>query len=57
MSMMPGTGLGGRPAPASDNDIYTVLAAVAFLFVLTAVIYVGVRAATLFGSPIPAGGA
>jgi len=45
----PGTG----SPPGADNDIYTVLIVVAFLFVLTAIIYVGYRAQTLFGQLLP----
>lgn len=44
-----------RIQPA-ENDIYTALIAVAFLMILTATIYVGFRAQTLFGSVIPPAG-
>lgn len=47
---------GSPRSSASDNDIYTVLIVVAFLFVLIATIYVGYRAQTLFGGLIPPGG-
>ncbi|MBU0637492.1 MAG: hypothetical protein KKB50_01400 [Planctomycetes bacterium] len=42
--------------PRADNDIYTALMVVAFLFVLVATVYVGYRATTLFGSLLPPGG-
>jgi hypothetical protein len=42
--------------PAGDNDIYTVLILVAFLFVLTATIYIGYIAQTYFGTLLPPGG-
>lgn len=47
---------GGAGRPAADNDVYTALAAIAFLFVLVATIYVGYRAMTLFGTLLPPGG-
>jgi hypothetical protein len=46
----------GRSGPAAENDIYTVLVLVAFLFVLVATIYVAYRAQTMFGSVLPPGG-
>jgi len=47
----------GMSAPrGSDHDIYTVLALVGFLFVLTATIYVAYRAQTLCGTILPPGG-
>jgi hypothetical protein len=49
----PGSGLA---RPSAENDIYTVLIVVAFLFVLTATIYVGYRAQTLFDTLLPPGG-
>ncbi|MBI5863560.1 MAG: hypothetical protein HZB38_03425 [Planctomycetes bacterium] len=55
MSSMPSSGSGG-PRPTADNDIYTALQLVGFLFVLTATIYVAYRATSLFGSVIPPGG-
>ncbi|MGD8452956.1 MAG: hypothetical protein PVJ57_14145 [Phycisphaerae bacterium] len=39
--------------PAAENDIYTALVVVAFLFVLAATLYVGARAMSLFGSLLP----
>ena len=42
--------------PRAENDIYTALIFIAFLFVLIATIYVAFRATTLFGSLIPPGG-
>ena len=54
MSTMPGP---GRPArPASENDIYTALMAIAALSLLGALIYVAVRASSAFGSLLPVGG-
>jgi hypothetical protein len=50
----PSTGPGRTIArPKAENDIYTALMVVAFLFVLTATLYVGFRAMTLFGTVIP----
>lgn len=50
----------GSPGPGSvrpgESDVYTVLIFVAFLFVLTATIFVGYRAQTLFGALLPPGG-
>lgn len=42
--------------PQAENDIYTALIFIAFLFVLIATIYVAFKATTLFGSLIPPGG-
>jgi hypothetical protein len=55
MSQMstPGSGIA---RPSGENDIYTALILVAFLFVLTATIYVGFRAQMLFGTLLPPGG-
>ena len=39
--------------PSAENDVYTAMIAVAFLFVLVATIYVGYRAMNLFGSLLP----
>lgn len=49
MSTLPTPG-SQRSRGGGENDIYTVLVVVAFLFVLAATIYVGNRAMTLFGS-------
>jgi hypothetical protein len=49
----PGSGLA---RPSGENDVYTALILVAFLFVLIATIYVGVRAQMLFGTLLPPGG-
>lgn len=50
----------GSPGPsgsrAGESDVYTVLMMVAFLFVLTATVFVGYRAQTLFGTLLPPGG-
>ena len=40
----------------AENDIYTVLMLISFLFVLCATVYVAVKATTLFGRLLPAGG-
>lgn len=53
MSMMTTPGAGRQ---SGDNDIYTVLMLVGFLFVLIATVYVAYRAQTLFGTLIPFGG-
>lgn len=42
--------------PRAENDIYTALIFIAFLFVLIATIYVAFKATTLFGSLVPPGG-
>jgi hypothetical protein len=47
----PVTSRGARPD--ADSDVYTVLMLIAFLFVLTATIYVGYRAVELFGTILP----
>ena len=48
---------GARSSGAqAENDIYTALIFIAFLFVLIATIYVAFKATTLFGSLIPPGG-
>ena len=39
--------------PAAESDVYTVMVFVAFLFSLAALIYVGYRTMTLFGSLLP----
>lgn len=46
----------GSSRPAGENDVYTALLVIAFLFVLIATIYVGYRAQTLFGTLLPPGG-
>jgi uncharacterized membrane protein len=56
MSTLPSTLGSGSSRPSAENDIYTALVIVAFLFVLVAVIYVGYRAQTLFGTLLPPGG-
>ena len=42
--------------PRAENDIYTALIFIAFLFVLIATIYVAYKATTLFGGLLPPGG-
>ena len=42
--------------PRAENDIYTALIFIAFLFALIATIYVAYKATTLFGSLMPPGG-
>jgi hypothetical protein len=56
MSTLNSPGMGGSRQSSSDNDIYTALQLIAFLFVLTATIYVAYRGAALFGGVIPPGG-
>lgn len=41
---------------SADPDIYTALTVIAFLFLLTATVYVGYRAYSLFGDLLPPGG-
>jgi hypothetical protein len=43
--------------PSGETDVYTALLLVAFLFLLTATIYVAYRSVTLFGGLLPPGGA
>ena len=43
--------------PSSESDVYTVLLAVAFLFLLAATIYLASRAISMFGGLLPPGGA
>ncbi len=45
-----------RTRPRAENDIYTALLCVAFLFLLVAAIYIVFRAVTLFGTVLPPGG-
>ena len=52
-NLTPGT---GRSSRGAENDIYTALSCVAFLFLLVATIYVSYRALTLFGGLLPPGG-
>ncbi len=40
-----------------ESDIYTVLLAVSFLFLLGATIYLAYRAISMFGGLLPPGGA
>lgn len=47
----------GRSSRPAENDIYTALLCVAFLFLLVATIYVAYRATTLLGGLLPPGGA
>lgn len=56
MSTLPSTLGTGSSRPSAENDIYTALVIVAFLFVLVAATYVGYRAQTLFGTLLPPGG-
>ena len=44
----------GGPSPSqAESDIYTVLMAVATVFVLVATVYISVRANDLFGTWLP----
>ena len=55
---MTGMSTGPRSArPSGENDVYTALLLVAFLFLLVATIYVGYRSVTMFGGLLPPGGA
>lgn len=40
-------------APRAENDIYTMLSLISFVFLLVATVYVCYRATTLFGSLLP----
>lgn len=55
MTQLGTPGLGSTRSPG-ENDIYTALMAIAFLFVLTAVVFVGAKALALFGTLLPPGG-
>jgi flagellin-like protein len=46
----------GLSRPSGENDVYTALILVAFLFVLAATIYVGYIAQSYFGTLLPPGG-
>jgi len=43
----------GGPPPPAESDIFTVLIAVATVFVLVGTIYTSVRADALFGTWLP----
>ena len=51
------TGPGRSARMSSENDVYTVLVCVSFLFLVAATIYVGYRAHTMLGGLLPPGGA
>ena len=51
-----GSGAVRGQRPAAENDVYTVLMLIAFLFTLAATIYLVVRAMSLFGTVLPPGG-
>lgn len=54
MATRPG---GMRPArPAAENDIYTALLLISFLFVIAAIAYVAYKSVSLFGGLLPPGG-
>lgn len=55
MSQIGGSG-SGLLRPSGENDVYTALILVAFLFVLGATIYVGYIAQSCFGTLLPPGG-
>ncbi len=42
--------------PRAENDIYTVMMVIAFLYALATTIYVAYKANSLFGSLLPPGG-
>jgi hypothetical protein len=46
----------GRAGPRAENDVYTALLVVAFLFALAATIFVIYKAQVLFGSALPPAG-
>ncbi len=47
---------GGPAAEKPENDIYTILLAIASLFMLIAIVVISIRAQFLFGSWLPFGG-
>ena len=53
MSMLNTPGGSPQRAASGENDIFTALAFVAFLFVLAATSYVGYKVQTLFGTLLP----
>lgn len=55
MTRLATTGLASG-ARQAENDVYTAMMMVAFLFVLAAALYVGYRALSLFGTLLPPGG-
>ncbi len=42
--------------PRAENDIYTAMMVIAFLYALATTIYVAYKANSLFGSLLPPGG-
>lgn len=52
MSMLSTPGAGPQRT-SGENDVYTALSVVAFLFVLAATAYVGYKVQTLFGTLLP----
>jgi hypothetical protein len=55
---MTGMSTGPRTSrPSGENDVYTALLLVAFLFLFVATVYVGYRSVTMFGGLLPPGGA
>jgi len=53
MARLDTPGPGRSTRLSAENDIYTALMVVAFLFVLAAAIYVGYRAQVLFDALVP----
>jgi len=51
MAGLPSSGY--KPSRASDNDLYTAMAIIAFAFVLGAFVFVIIRSNELFGTPFP----
>lgn len=49
-------GTGPGRVRAADDDIYTIMIVIAMLFLLVAMLYVGYRTVSLYGSLIPPGG-
>ncbi len=41
------------PRARAENDLYTAMAAIAFTFVLAAIVFVIIRSNDLFGTPFP----
>ena len=44
---------GGPPPTKAESDVYTVLIAVATVFVLVATVYTSIRSGELFGTWLP----
>jgi len=52
MAGVPGSGF-KAPRAKAENDIYSALVIIAFVFVLGAAVFTMVRSSELFGTPFP----